>query len=93
MVRHGSPPQVTLVLRWETLELDGLQVPLSLRPNRGAKPGLQTGGLAGLAGLKRRGMEIELPLPGEERYAFFHFPGKRHVVDAGLRTEWFTAKP
>jgi hypothetical protein len=91
-VRQSSP-QVTIALRWETLELEGPALPLSLAPNRAAKPGTQAGGLAGLAALKRRGAEIELPLPGEERCAVFHFAGKRSVVDGGLRTEWFTAKP
>jgi hypothetical protein len=89
-VRHGSSAVVVVAFRWETLEADGVTTPLSLIPNRQVKSGLQLGGLAALARLKKRGMEIELPLPGEEHCAIVRFPGERHVVESGLRTEWFT---
>lgn len=92
-VRRAAPQQVTIALRWETVELDGIATPLYLTPNRQNKPAMQLGGVAGLAGLKRRGTEFELPLPGEEKYAVFHFSGERRVVDGGLRTEWFIDKP
>jgi hypothetical protein len=93
-VRHPSP-QVTIALRWETMEFGGQAVALALTPNRQAKPGnnIQLGGVAALAGLKRRGVEFELPLPGEERFNVYHFPGKHATVESGLRTEWTTAKP
>jgi len=95
-VRHPSPPQVTFALRWETIEIDGVNQPLNLRPDRETNPGIQAGGLAGVAvaigGLKRRGMQIELPLPGEERCWIYRFPGKYRQLD-GLRTEWITARP
>ncbi len=90
-VRHPSP-RVSIVLRWETVEVDGRAVDLNLAPRRAAKPGsdFQLGGLASLATLRRRGFEFELPPPGEERYAIFHFPGAKHIVEKGLRTEWVT---
>ncbi|SPE34031.1 conserved hypothetical protein [Candidatus Sulfopaludibacter sp. SbA3] len=70
---------VTVALRWETVEVNGVKVPLSLLPNRQI--------------LRVRGMEIALPPPGTERYAFFHFSEQRTGVDRGLRTEWLTAQP
>ena len=66
------------------------------RSERATDPSSSSGWLASLAGLrnlKRRGVEFELPLPGEERYTVFHFPGMHYVVDKGLRTEWLTIKP
>jgi hypothetical protein len=92
-VRHASPPQVTIALRWETVAMDGVMTPLHLIPDRQTRSSPQFGGFGGLAGLKRRGTEFELPLPGEEKYAIFHFSGERRVVDGGLRTEWLTDKP
>jgi hypothetical protein len=100
-VRHPSPAQVTIALRWETIELDGRMMPLALAPNRVVKPGagsnIQAGGIAALpglvAGLKRRGVEFELPLPGEERYLVYHFAGKQTVVESGLKTAWVTGRP
>jgi hypothetical protein len=93
-VRHPSP-QVSIALRWETIELDGRRLPLHLAPDRMVKAGsgLQLGGLAAIANLKRRGVEFELPLPGEEHYGIFHFPGAHYVIDRGLRTEWVTMQP
>jgi hypothetical protein len=94
-VRHTSA-QVTVVLRWETLDLGGREIPLYLRPRQLVTPGagLQTGGLASLAtaavNLRRRGTEFELPLPGEERYGTYHMPGLRYSTEGGLRTEWVT---
>jgi hypothetical protein len=94
-VRYPSPSQVTIALRWETMDLSGDKVPLHLDPNRKVKPGtnIQLGGIAALAQLKRRGVEFELPLPGEEHFNVYHFAGKRAQVESGLRTEWVTAKP
>jgi hypothetical protein len=100
-VRHSSPAQVSIALRWETVEVDGRTLPLALAPNREVKPGagsnIQAGGIAALpglvAGLKRRGVEFELPLPGEEHYMVYHFAGKQTVVGRGMRTAWVTAKP
>jgi hypothetical protein len=92
-VRHPSP-EVTIALRWETLELGGQTVPLNLDPNRKLTPGtgVQLGGIASLAGLKRRGVTFELPLPGEERFGVYRFPGKHAVMETGTKTEWVTAK-
>jgi hypothetical protein len=44
-------------------------------------------------GLQQRGIEIELPLPGEERYQIYHVNGDHGVLDSGSRSEWITAKP
>jgi hypothetical protein len=79
----------TVALRWEAVQVGGAMEPLALLPNRRSAD-LRTG--AG-SGLRSRGMEIELPLPGEGRYGVFHLPGGRDVLESGFRTEWFTAKP
>jgi hypothetical protein len=76
-------------LRWEAVQVGGAMEPLALLPNR--RPAdLRTG--AG-NGLRSRGIEIELSLPGEGRYGVFHLPGGRDVLESGFRTEWFTANP
>jgi hypothetical protein len=85
--RHSKPTEVTLAMRWETLELDGVNVPLSLLPNRrllskNTAPG----------GLRSRGVEFELPQPGDERYRVYRFPGEFLVLPSGYRTEWLTAE-
>jgi hypothetical protein len=96
-VEHLPPARVTVVLRWETIDMDGASKPLVLIPNRQAKPAMQAGGLAGLAealgDLRRRGTQIELPPPGEEHYCVLHFAGEYRMIESGLRTEWLTAKP
>jgi len=67
-----------------------------LDPNRKAKAWsqLQLGGLASLgnlAKLRRRGVEFELPLPGEERLGIYHFAREYAMIESGMRTEWVTA--
>lgn len=92
-VRHPSP-QVTIALRWETMEWKGQTLPIALDPDHKAKSGsnIQLGGLASLANLKRRPVEFELPLPGEERFGIYRFTGQHALVESGLRTEWLTAQ-
>lgn len=81
--------QHTVVLRWETVRIGGAMAPLSLLPIR--RPAdLRTGG--GNV-LRRRGMEIELPLPSESRYGVFHLPAERAVLESGFRSEWLTLRP
>lgn len=81
-----SPFDLTIALRWETLEVNGMKIPLSLVPNRRVgNPQKERRG-----GLRQRGVEIEMPLPGEGQYGIYHFPGGR--VESGLRTEWLTGE-
>jgi hypothetical protein len=87
-VHHSRPTEFTIALRWETIELNGVKLPLSLRPNRRVNVREATTGL-----LRTRGVEIELPLPGEERYQVYRFPGSRVVLYGGFRTEWLTDRP
>jgi hypothetical protein len=94
-VEHLPASRVTFVLEWETLEVDGVSEPLALVPNRKVKqPGIQFGGLASvpalIIALRKRPTVIELPRPDEERFAIFHFPGDRHIMESGIRTEWLT---
>jgi hypothetical protein len=84
--RHTGPKDFTLTLRWETVEVDGMKRPVNLRSNH--RIGTLVPG--GPGGLIRRGVEIQLPLPGEELYGVYHFPGENAVVEAGFHTEWLT---
>ena len=79
----------TVALRWETIQAGDRMSPLFLLPNRRpANPRTGTGGA-----LRRRGMEIELPVPSEARYGVFHIAPDRKTLESGFRSEWFTAKP
>ncbi len=86
---YGNAGETTIVLRWETLEVNGVKVPLSLTPNRAMEN--QNIGLMGE--LRRRPVPLVLPRPGEERYAVFKFTGEHLVVQSSLRTLWVTAAP
>ena len=85
-MKHSGSGEYTVALRWESLEMAGEKVPLNLKPNR-PLAGLKA---AARGVLQQRGMEIELPRPGEERDAVYRFPMQRAGVEGGLRTEWVT---
>lgn len=86
--RHGSRPEVVIALRWETIEMNGAMRPITLLPNR------RLGDLkiAERVGIRRRGVEIELPAASDTRHGVYHFPGHDVVVESGFRTEWTTAQ-
>jgi hypothetical protein len=86
-MRHSTPPEFTIALRWESLEINGEWRPFSLLPDR------RTGstGMLPLSGLRQRGMVIELPRPGEGAYGVYHSRTGRW--ESGMRTEWLTSKP
>jgi hypothetical protein len=87
--RYGHPNEVTIALRWETLEIDGVKEPLSLTPDRfaastkTAKPG----------DLRSRPMAFELPRPGEGAYYIYRFTGDYVALSSGVKSQWFTTKP
>jgi hypothetical protein len=89
-VENGRLPtdQLTIALRWEAVDVDGVKTPLTLTPDR-RRSGLR---ITETGGLRRRGEEFELPATGEGRYGVFHFPGRDVRVPAGLKSEWLTAK-
>ena len=89
--RYSSPPEITVAFRWETIDLDGVKTPISLNPVRNSGTGLHA--RTPLGTLRRRGVEIELPLPGEGRYAVLRFTGDHPVMKSGLRSDWITVKP
>jgi hypothetical protein len=80
----------TVALRWERIRIDGEFLSLSLLPNHRSS---NQEPISASGTLRRRGIEIELPLPRELRYAVFHPSGERLVLESGLRSEWLTAKP
>ena len=86
-LKHAGSGEYTVALRWETLQAGGQTVPLNLKPDR------HMASLKAVARgvLQRRGMEIELPPPNEERDAIYHFPGQQAGVRPGLRSAWTTA--
>lgn len=84
----GPPAQVTFAFRWETVEVDGTAIPISLTPYHRVQ--VQP---ASRGGLQRRGIEIQLPLPGEERYYIHQMRGEQAVLQTGSRSEWITATP
>src|SRR5579871_529839 len=84
--RHSMPPEYTAALRWETIEIDGTNSPVLLRPDR-RSPNLGAIG----RGLRQRGMTIELPLPGEGSYGVYH--SRTAVWEEHLKTEWLTFRP
>jgi hypothetical protein len=83
----ASAREITFALRWETVEVDETPTPIEL-PSHRVQPTRATRG-----GLQQRGIEIELPLPGEERYRIYHVSGEHGALDSGVRSEWVTAKP
>ena len=85
--RHVRPYEVTVSLRWETIEQNGANSSVVLRPAHRI-PAVSPGD-----GLRPRGMEIELPPPGESRYGVYRFAGEHPPPQTGLRTEWITAQP
>ena len=88
-LRQSGTPAFTVALRWETLEVDRSQLPLSLKPNRQ----ISDLTLPAPGGLRRRGVQIELPQTGEETYGIYHFPARQEELGAGFRTEWQTIAP
>jgi hypothetical protein len=85
---HSHPAELTVALRWETLEINAVETPLQLIPDRrAANPST-----VGMGGLIRRGMTIELPLPTESRYGVYHFPGSQVTVESGFQTVWLTQR-
>jgi hypothetical protein len=92
-VQHSQRKERTVVLRWETIRAGTTWTPLVLRPNRST--GGQTGNRRPAAGdgLRRRGVQIVLPLPSESRYAVFRLPGTSAALESGTLSEWVTDRP
>jgi hypothetical protein len=86
--RWGPPAEITFVLRWETVDVEGTPKRIGLRPNRQVQITRAT-----RDALQGRGVEIELPFPGEERYGINRVAGEQGVLESGLRSEWITTKP
>jgi hypothetical protein len=86
--RHLQPGEFTIALRWETLDVNGVKMPLSLRPDRRSRTAKST---------VQRGLltrtEIELPLSSETRYGVYRFPAEKTSITSGFRTDWVTALP
>ena len=80
---YFRPPEVVVVLKPEALWVRGVRVPLSVEMNwrRVIAEGRKKG---------KKGLEILLPLRGEENSGVFRFSGEHVTVPAGFQSEWRT---
>ena len=86
--RYGKDNDVTIALRWETVEVNGVKIPLSLLPDRQLpnRPVPQPGTL------RSKALTFDLPRPGEGSYILYRFAD--HVdVKGDLKSQWLTVKP
>jgi hypothetical protein len=77
------PPQVFVVMRPRTVEVNGVKLPLA------AGLDWQSAATVNRDALKRR-VSIYLPQPGEEQSGVFRFSGQHVTVPKGFRSEWRT---
>lgn len=78
-----TPPDVVVVFRPEAMEIKGSRVPLTAVPDWQRV----------LAERRRngsKGMEIILPMQGEENSGVFRFSGEHVLVPKGFQSEWRT---
>jgi hypothetical protein len=78
-----KPPDLVVVLRPEALEIKGARVPLTAVPDWQRV-------LAERRKNGSKGLEIILPLQGEENSGAFSFSGEHVLVPKGFRSEWRT---
>jgi hypothetical protein len=77
-------PEVLVILEPEVLEINGHEAPLIAMPD-------WTHPVVNLAEAGKKGVQIMLPLPGEEHTGVFVFSGEHVVINKGFRTDWRTA--
>jgi hypothetical protein len=76
---YGTRNQVTIGLRWETVEVNGAPRPFFIAPEQTPKEAAQH--------------QFEIAGTREQRYAVYHFLGQ-HLAIKGLPTSrWFTFEP
>lgn len=80
-----DPPSVVVVFRPETVEVRGSKVPLAASRDWQRE-------VTESRARQRKGMEIDLPLPGEDS-GVFRFPREHVVVPQGFRSDWRTVAP
>jgi hypothetical protein len=89
--RYSPHVERTIVLRWETVEIGGTQLPVSLVPNRATPKEVPITARGSV--LRKRATVFELPRTSEVRYASFSLPDDVADLAAGFRSEWITVKP
>ena len=88
-----KPPRATVVIKLETLEVNGSRVPFPVLPVPMKPPVEWTRTTVGNQ-IHSRGVSIgEMPAPGESRYSVLLFTGNAVVVPKGYLTQWLTAAP
>jgi len=77
-------PEVLIVIEPEVLEVNGHAASLMAVAD-------WTHPVINLAVARKKGVQIMLPLPGEEHTGVFVFSGDHVVINKGFRTDWRTA--
>jgi hypothetical protein len=81
----ARPAEVVIVFKPEVVWVRGARVPLSAVLDWTLAMADRRRG--------KKGIEIMVPLPGEDNSGGFRFSGEHVVVPAGFRSEWRTASP
>ena len=82
---YARPPQAVVVLKPETIWVRG--IPVAINAVRDWTY------VAAQMRRERKGMEILIPLRGEENAGAFSFSGEHIVIPAGHRADWKTVAP
>jgi hypothetical protein len=82
---------VQILIRFDTLDRDGVVSPLSVRLDRDLKPA----GARTKEGFASRGTEFSLAPPSSDHAGWFNIPaaGARYVMPAGFESKWITVAP
>jgi hypothetical protein len=87
-----KPARATVVIKLETLEVNGARLPFPVLPSP-VKPKVEWTQKAAGQGWEYRGVSLgELPVPGESKYGVFLFSGNAIIVPKGYLTQWLTAE-
>jgi hypothetical protein len=88
-----KPARATVVIKLETLEVNGARGPFTLLPAPIKQKVEWTRKPSG-GRIEYRGVSLgEMPVPGENKYGVFLFSGNGIIVPKGYLTQWITAAP
>ena len=87
-----KPARATVVIKLETLEVNGARLPFPVLPSP-VKPKVEWTQKSVGYRIEYRGVSLgELPVPGESKYGVFLFSGNAIIVPKGYLTQWLTAE-
>jgi hypothetical protein len=88
--RYGHPNHMIVLLRWETIAVNGVRSAFSIAPGwLAARQDIADP----IGAAKPRIWAYPVLKPSESHYGVFFFSGENVVMQSGLRTQWFTAQP